>query len=397
MTRQLAATKTELGVQKSGIKRRAGFRPAFLRTSSILPLVLPIPSDRRFRTGIFLTALIALTFATWSVTLRGEFVDWDDTHLILRNPRISHFSPKIFTTFDPELYEPLALFSYQVEHALFGFDPLFFHLDALLLHTLNVLLVFFFLRFFFRAPSASFFGALLFAVHPLHAEAIAWASARRELLFTSFFLLSLLAYLYSRKGLSLFSFLASLLSKVTGGGLPFLFLLYELRERKTSLKNALIPLTPFFALSVIFLIVGAIGQRNSVFGLSLFDFLLLAGARVLFELEKFFLSLHLAPLYPAPPITLLSARYLLPIILIPAVFALSFRFFRKNHTALFGGALFLLTLGPSLLSYVQADTVMLGADRYMYLPSVGVILFLGATIQPLLERKNLRRALAIIL
>ncbi len=395
MTRHFAATKTELGVQKSGDTKKRAKSPLFFCIFYTLA-VFVLAAHRRLQMGFVLTALALVTFATWSVTLRGEFVDWDDTHLILRNPRISHFSPKIFTTFDPELYEPLVLFSYQVEHALFGFDPFFFHLDALLLHILNVLLVFFLLRFFFRAPSVSFFGALLFAVHPLHAEAIAWATARKELLFTSFFLLSLLAYLRSKKGLSLFFFLGSLLSKVTGVGLPFLLLLYELRERKNSLQNALKVLVPFFALSMIFLVVGAIGQRQSVFGLSLLNFLLLAGARVVFALEKFFLPFHLAPLYPAPPITLLSARYLLPIILIPAVFVLIFRFFRRNHTALFGGTLFLLTLGPSLLSYVQADTVMLGADRYMYLPSVGVILFLGSVILPLLEEKNLRRVLAII-
>lgn len=363
--------------------------------------MLALASNHRFRTGLLLTALIALTFATWSITLRGEFVDFDDTHLILRNPRISHFSPQIFTTFDPELYEPLALFTYQVEHALFGFNPFFFHLDNLLLHTFNAVLVFFLLQSFFKLPDRSpwlpFFGALLFAIHPLHAEAIAWASARRELLFTSFFLLSLLSYVRFRKWLSVFFFLLSLLSKVTGVGLPLLLLLYELRERKISLKNALVDLAPHFSLSVIFLVVAAIGQRHSVFGLGLFDFLLLAGARILFALEKFFLPFHLAPLYPAPPITLLSARYLLPIILIPGAVVLTFHFFRRNQAALFGGALFLLTLSPSLLSYVQADTVMLGADRYMYLPSVGVILLLGSILIPLLEKKNIQKIFAVAL
>ena len=368
-----------------------------------------LPAVRHTRALVPFILLIALTFATWSVVLRGEFVNWDDTHLILQNPRISHFSPKIFTTFDPELYIPLTLLTFQIEHALFGFDPFFFHLDNLFLHTLNVLLLFALLRSFFpprtgSPPWIAFVGALLFAVHPLHTESIAWISARKDLLSTFFFLLAFLTFRHSGArdrertvvwlSLSLFLFLLALLSKVTAAVLPLVLLFDLLRQQRFSSWKTLFPLLPFFLLSTVFIMVAAVGQQHSVFGLSFSELFLLAGARVIFALQKFFLPLHLLPLYPAPSITLSSARYFLPLILLPGATFLTMRFLRQNRVALLGGLLFLLPLLPSLLSYVQADTVTLGADRYLYLPSIGLIVFLCGLTMPFLQKKTLRIVLA---
>ena len=93
MTRHFAATKTELGVQKSGDTKKRAKSPLFFCIFYTLA-VFVLAAHRRLQMGFVLTALALVTFATWSVTLRGEFVDWDDTHLILRNPRISHLDRK---------------------------------------------------------------------------------------------------------------------------------------------------------------------------------------------------------------------------------------------------------------------------------------------------------------
>src|SRR3989344_5798163 len=82
------------------------------------------------------------TTATYSASLQNEFVAWDDPQLVYENPLVSGHSPRIFASYDPELYVPVTMLSFQIEHAVFQFNPFIFHLNALLLHTLNALLVF---------------------------------------------------------------------------------------------------------------------------------------------------------------------------------------------------------------------------------------------------------------
>ena len=88
-----------------------------------------------------LPALIFLTLIVFGQVVSFDFVDWDDTTLILGNELVKTFSPAIFWIFEPELYAPLSLFTFQIEHALVQFDPTIFHLTNLVLHLINVILV----------------------------------------------------------------------------------------------------------------------------------------------------------------------------------------------------------------------------------------------------------------
>ncbi|MBI4129132.1 hypothetical protein HY464_00395, partial [Candidatus Peregrinibacteria bacterium] len=176
-----------------------------------------------FRIGL----IIGLTFLVYGQSLGNAFVRWDDSMLIYENPIVREISWKslkaAFTTYDPELYIPLTFLSYQIDYAIGGMHPFMFHLTNLVLHTLNAVLVFFLVTLL-GIPShargrnssnpspcplpwgegnggphfVAFAVATIWAIHPLNTEAVAWASARKDVLSTFFFLLSIILYLRYR-------------------------------------------------------------------------------------------------------------------------------------------------------------------------------------------------------
>jgi len=143
-------------------------------------------------------AFFVLTFALYGSSLSNSFVRWDDGMLIYENPAIREITPStlktVFTSYDPELYIPLTFMSYQVDYALGGTNPTIYHAQNLFWHTLNALLVAGFILLLSRRKWIALLCGVLFAIHPLHTEAVAWASARKDVLSTFFFLVSLISY-----------------------------------------------------------------------------------------------------------------------------------------------------------------------------------------------------------
>ena len=202
---------------------------------------------QRMKRFIILLGFFLLAFAIFGKSLGNDFVDFDDGLLIFENPIIQEISvwslKQAFTTYDPELYVPLTMISYQIDHLLWGMNPFGFHLTNLVLHTMNALLVTLFIRLLMRRLSYHLLPVLcglLFLVHPLHTEAVAWASARKDVLSSFFFLLSVCSYLQWRErekkeersgkllySFSIFAFALGLLAKVSIIMLPVILLLIE--------------------------------------------------------------------------------------------------------------------------------------------------------------------------
>ena len=171
--------------------------------------------------------------AVFAPTLGYSFLNWDDDVYILRNPWIRAFDATnlraVFTQPYFQNYLPLHLLSYMVDHALWGLRAMGYHLSSVLLHGLNAVLCLLVVRRMSRSLAIAFLAALLFALHPSHVEAVAWVSSRKEVLSTTFLLLSLLFYLPSRRGAarkpwayvaSVLFFLGAMLSKVSVVVLP---------------------------------------------------------------------------------------------------------------------------------------------------------------------------------
>src|SRR5450759_3916797 len=192
---------------------------------------------------LFCSLLVITAVCYWPSLFNGFFC-WDDKEVPLapfvRLLNLDNLS-KYFSTFHAGLYHPLTTLSFAIDYAIGKGSALPFHITNLLLHLANTGLIFILVRKLFRNFSMAIMVALLFGLHPLHVEAVAWITSRKDLLYVFFFLGSLITYSFylderNKKQfyfLSLILFLFSCLSKIQGAILPVvLFLIDYLHNRK---------------------------------------------------------------------------------------------------------------------------------------------------------------------
>ena len=332
--------------------------------------------------------------------LGNSFVSYDDYLLITKNLLVQELSwstiSGAFSSFDPELYVPLTILSYQIEHALFGFSPIAFHAVNLLLHLASTGLV---ISILYRLSKRSFgdataawlalIGGVLFALHPQHTEAVVSASARKDILSSCLALLSIWFYLKAggRRNsaafrLSIGAFLLALLAKVSVIMLPLALVLIDLYEQRTPLwKNQLREKVPYLVLSVLFGIVALYGKRTEITMLTPGAHLLLAVRGMALYIVHLLFPFGFSVFYPAElsSSAWYDLRFLLPIALLPGVGILLW-LRRSARIARFGAGFFLLMQLPSLAAFSKNGFVYYASDRYAYLPDVGLILLIAAGI-----------------
>ena len=190
---------------------------------------LKIMLNLKFYQVLLFFLLLFITFATFSPIINAKYSTIDD-FVMIRNPNrkalkdisFKHIE-EIFKSSHEGLYHPLVTISYSIERTVFGFVPEIFHFDNLLLHIFNVSLVFIIFLIISKSFWISFIVTVLFAIHPTRAEVVDWISARKDTLYSFFYLLSLLchikAYTSNKKNililLSALCFLLSCFSKVS--------------------------------------------------------------------------------------------------------------------------------------------------------------------------------------
>lgn len=336
---------------------------------------------------LILAGIFVLTLMAYLPALKNGFILWDDPEYVTQSPHIQEINPKkVFSEFYFSNYHPLTLLSYSLEYRFFKLNPFNYHLDNLLLHLLNTLLVFFFIHFLKRGTNyfAATVTALLFAIHPMHVESVAWVSERKDLLYTLFFLLSLISYLYFLKRdlnlkyyiLSFFLFLLSCFSKGQAVVLsPVLLLIDYYAGRKISLKTIGEKL-PFFAASLLFgiLAIKAQGAQSAInenyySGLTS---LFYGSYGLLVYLWKSVLPVNLSGAYPYPlnaDRSMPTWFYIMPLVLALIVF-IGFKFFRRNKEFWFGILFFVITISVVLKFIPVGDTIV--AERYSYLAYIGL-------------------------
>ena len=367
--------------------KKGGQRPAGAGAKGGMPPSLSKDGGkRRWPVYLVLLALIVFPALVYWPLLGYGFLNWDDPLNIVENPQIKGVTLKnlkeifLYSSDISNYYIPLTFLSYALDYSLFGLDPGAFHRTNLVLHVLNGLLVFgvfFLLR---RNLLLAFLGAVLFSLHPLQVESVAWVSERKGLLAVFFLLLGLVLYhRYLDKGssaffaASLFVFLLSLLSKPVGLMFPFLLLLVDRLCGRPVNGSLLRQKIPFLGVSLLFGILslygqesgGAIGSRPLLAAGNLEA----AGYSFLFYLGKFFFPVHLSAYYPYP-----SDIHFLSLLLSVALAAGLF-FLRKFPEPFFGLAFFSLAVLP-VIKLVPFGS-FIAADRLMYFPSLGLC-FLSA-------------------
>jgi protein O-mannosyl-transferase len=367
---------------------------------------------------IFPVLLVFLTGVSFLTVLQNGLLTWDDEATLVNNFHYRGLGwPQIkwmFSTFYLGHYQPLSWVSFDLDYLVWGLDPLGYHLTSLILHALNAVIFYFIAtRLLSLAVSPSFatlpirlaagFSALLFAIHPLRVESVAWATERRDVLSGLFFLLTILCYLKAITGedkkrrrwlgVTLTVYFLSLLSKATGMTLPLVLLVldvYPLRrlgaergrwfgpaERKVWREKV-----PFLLLAIACGVVALLAQREAgaLRTIERYDLayrVAQAFFGVVFYLWKTLIPLSLSPLYEAPYYVDVTGPVL--ILSVVMVIGLSGLFWRLRSVWPAGWVswlYYLLLLAP-VLGIAQSGPQLV-ADRYSYLSCLSWAVLAGA-------------------
>jgi tetratricopeptide (TPR) repeat protein len=396
---------------------------------------------------LFIIISVLAAFAVYYNALGNGFI-WDDPIVLkrqvsaFRSATDIFFPPAGIPQFGLHYYRPLVMLSYIVDEAIWGKTPFGFHLTVVLLHLVNTILIFFLCQFILKkfeyGPIGAFIGALVFAVHPIHTESVAWMAGRSDTMAATFFFLSLFFYLKfkeKRRGywlvLSTGVFLLAALAKEVSLSLvlllPFIDMAFfseeavsseptaarhERRRKKRTEKKRkkrekertkdkprmqekteagqmlkslfrganILSYFPFVLATLVYLVVrnqalGEVAKRQ----LQTFNILKIARNLINsygFYMEKLFAPTNLKAFIPEIPSSLLYT-----LLSIAAVFLLGagiiFSLQRKNRVIFFAIIFFFLTLAPSIMVAVMKISETPLAERYLYIPSLSFSLLIG--------------------
>lgn len=341
---------------------------------------------QKLHTILLIGVVVLLVCLVYFPSLQNQFVSWDDELLIYGNPWLRALNFKtiasIFTHFDPELYDPLTLFTWQTIVAVAGFRPFAFHLLSVLLFLISAVLIFFLAERLTKNRTVAVLTTLLWALHPLNSAAVMWASALKDLLSSLFFLASLLTYLRFRESssrstylVSILLFLLGLLSKVSIIFLPLILVLIDVFQRRRIDRAAMIEKIPYALLSIVFLIVAFLGKGQTIASLTVSETAALSLRAVLFSVVHILWPWPLAIVYPVSlPVQFLSVPTLVSGIATAALLLIAVVGWRRIPWLSFGLFWFLILLVPSFATFLKGSGITLTSDQYLLLPMLGILL-----------------------
>jgi tetratricopeptide (TPR) repeat protein len=381
-------------------------------------------------------ALAALAvIATFSSALSGSFQQWDDVVLLVDNPAYRGLGwanlKWMFTTNLMGHYMPLTWITYGLDYLVWGLDPYGYHLTNIVVHAANTVLVYLVAQRLFRIvwPGTSAGGgdalriaaalaALVFGVHPLRVESVAWITERRDVLSGFFFLLAVLMYLRaceveSRDGrrwstfywAAVGTFVLALLSKSMAVTLPVVLLVldvYPLRRLRPGARGWLTP-GPWriWQEKLPFLFVGAVvsavafrallGGANATSWerLGLLERVAVSAYSVAFYLRKTLVPLELSPLYELSlPVHMFDRRFLVSGVVVLFITLAALASIRRWPGVLAVWTCYVVMLLP--VAGIFHNGYQMAADRYSYLPGVGWALLAGGA--GAVASRGLRRA-----
>ncbi|MBN2544169.1 MAG: tetratricopeptide repeat protein [Spirochaetes bacterium] len=365
--------------------------------------------------------LIILSFIIYSNTLQNGFV-YDDSLPITDNNFIKIWTKDIFFFFDSSYftrsgeasYRPIATLTYFVNYLFWKFNPFGYHLTSVILHIINVLLVFFLIRLISKNGTTSFLTALFFASHPALSEAVNCITYSEDLLTTVFFLSSFIVYIKYRYGkkinhliflLSVILFFIALLSKEMAVTLPLMIMLYDIifakkSENKISIKSTADLIwknkfiySGYFLICIFYLFIrfylmyypmeitivsyGDLLTRLIYVPYNIFNFLKIA-------FFPFNLNADYVFSYPESFFSFINIISYITVILF---IILSFFIYRFSKEASFGIWWFFTALSP-VLNIIQISNPI--AERYLYLPLIGLCFSISVLIGKLFEKIRIK-------
>ena len=379
--------------------------------------------NRRQEIIICIFLIVASLVVYWQIT-NHEFINYDDGIYVTENPHVqSGLTFKsikwAFTTGRAANWHPVTWLSHMLDIELYGLNPMGHHWMNLQIHIINSILLFIVLKMMTGAVWKSAFVAALFALHPLHVESVAWISERKDVLSTFFWILSMWAYVrYVRQPdkkryfLLILFFILGLMAKPMLVTLPFVLLLLDfwpLSRFQSSTKGRndfsckiiaglVWEKFPLFAFSAASCIVTFFVQKNSgaVVPVEIFPLILrIANTFISYVsyLEKTLYPQNLTLLYPYPNILLLG-RAILSGLLLLCISAVIFMARKRCSYLVTGWLWYIGTLVP-VIGLVQVGAQSM-ADRYTYIPIVGIFIILTWGIADISARWPHRKILLLL-
>ncbi len=375
-------------------------------------------------------AIAFLAFAVYLPALQNGFLNWDDNVYVVENPFIRSFNANLlreaFFQFTASNWHPLTWISHALDYAVWGLNPWGHHLTNIILHGMNTFVVVLLIMMLLEAARERTAGqggtgflndrtillvgggtGLLFGLHPLHVESVAWVAERKDLLCALFFLLSVMMYVKygvagrnergQRNGFFRFSdkhywsalgfFILALLSKPMAVSLPLVLLILDWHplSRISSFRSfrlAFVEKFPFAALSIISSLLTVLAQKS---GGALVAFesepllkrVIVASHSVIAYLVKLILPVGLKPFYSYPRnASIMTFEYVAAIFLVAGITVIAIITARKHKELMSIWCYYVVTLIP-VLGIVQVGGQAM-ADRYVYLPGIG--LFFAASM-----------------
>lgn len=369
------------------------------------------------RSVIAVLCIVSTAVIIYLPCLQHSFLtNWDDNFYITHNSAITGFSwwnlKNAFSSIFFGNYAPLQIVSYMLDYEIWGLDPFGFKLTNILLHAANAALLLILFRKLGFSPLTAFLAALLFVVHPVQVESVAWLSQRKNLLSFFFFALSFICYLIYRDDqektptvqwcrLSVALFACALLTKIAAVVLPALLLLHEVcgNYEISGIKKILVRLIPFWILSVLFSALTLLTQQpyyggglSTPYGATPVTVALTMPTVFVRYLELLSWPSGLQGVYDPLLRSGFDPVVLFSLIVLTGVGVLLGIAWRRNRRLFFWGAYFWIALLP--VSQIVPLTTFMN-DRYLYFAFPGFALLAGYGIAFLASYNHLFKVAAL--
>jgi len=364
---------------------------------------------------IFISILLYLN------TLSNAFV-YDDAYVISENYFIKSWGnlPKLFTKdylpLSGELsYRPVVTLTYFIDYAIWRLNPLGYHLSNVILHTVNVFLLYLFIKIISRNSSPSILATLLFLSHPILTETVNAVCYREDILAFIFFLLSFIYFAKilapSRKEeiftqtnmrfvlfyiISCGSYCLALFSKEMAVTFPILLVIFDLlfsARNKTQSPSTLLRIKRWFVfysgyivITIFYLFIRFVILKNTFKIIDVYPTNIFTMTKVVASYVKLlFIPVNLNADYYIPDIRGISFSFILSSLFIVSACIIIIRLYKKKKLMTFFGAWFFITLLP-VLGIIPIGNIM--AERYLYLPIVGFCGIVGCIVSNATFRKT---------
>jgi hypothetical protein len=386
------------------------------------PLPQPKPEHKKTSVGknkylipALLSILFIISILDFLPMLKNGFINtWDDGVYVIQNKLLADLSwqgiVNIFSYGDDlqkqiNNYHPITILSLALNYKFSGLSPTSYHLTNMVFHAFNALLVFLFTFYLSRRRILpAIISGLLFALHPMHVESVAWVSERKDVLYTFFFLGGLIAYLKYledektwKLALAFLLFLFSCLSKAMAVPFPIILLLIDYLNRRNFSWKLIVEKIPFFGLA---LVIGwmsvhlqALSAINKFETFTFYQRIMHASYGFVTYIQKFFFPADLSAFYPYPAITSTGVLPLpfrvAPFVCLAVVGLLIWLATRKKEMPriIVFGILFYFFTVALVLQFLSVGLAIM-AERYTYIPYIGLVFIIGMVADFFIQKKS---------